>query len=563
MSPRAPTTVLVVDDNPEHRKDYAEFVESWGYAPVVAQGDGQQLIADAEQLAARARCPIAIVDMRLIEDKDPNDKSGLELIRRLRYTRSIVLTSFGTTRTTVQALQEYGAADFVDKAEDPDDLRLALERLATELRRTGNGPQILWMRGLSSATVLGQMFPGRADIPPDEPETLVRQLFREREWVRLTLITANAGEPSSETLLPEDVSTALRRVSRVFVAEIAGEQALQVVKLARTDKIEREAANYAAYVAAGLAGTYRPEMTGTALFYDLGAIAYRLVGFEHLDEGKARIFTRYYRRTSDVNTIVEPLRHFFGFSAWGHWYRSTDVRSLDGTLVEAYDRSWRGALTSRSLAWASEAPTRRFGAIPVELPNPGRWFVDNRQRCESLRNLRQVITHGDLHGDNLFVDGRYAWAIDFERTGYGPILRDVVELVQDLMARIAEFHAAELPLVYQLAVAICGPRGPDEALRPTRAILGHPEARKLLEVVQFLQTKAFQRAQYDDRREYLWGLLCNHLFVSTKLPVEGPRWTRAMLYAAVICERLEHWAEPEWPPASWPQVEWAAPLPSL
>ena len=44
------------------------------------------------------------------------------------------------------------------------------------------------------------------------------------------------------------------------------------------------------------------------------------------------------------------------------------------------------------------------------------------------------MTHGDLHGDNLLVDKEHAWAIDFEHTGSGHILRDFAELEVDILS---------------------------------------------------------------------------------------------------------------------------------
>jgi hypothetical protein len=39
------------------------------------------------------------------------------------------------------------------------------------------------------------------------------------------------------------------------------------------------------------------------------------------------------------------------------------------------------------------------------------------------------ITHGDLNGGNIFVDkGGRPWLIDFFKSGWGPVLRDLAEL---------------------------------------------------------------------------------------------------------------------------------------
>ena len=172
-----------------------------------------------------------------------------------------------------------------------------------------------------------------------------------------------------------------------------------------------------------------------------------------------------------------------------------------------------------------------------------------------------AVTHGDLHGDNLFVDAQNAWPIDFERTGPGPILRDFVELIQDLLTRAARFSLADLPVFYELAVAICTPIRPDQRMQMTQAIKDHPEAHKAFAVVQDLQLLAATRTQYTDRREYLWGLLLNSLFVVRLLDQEQDTTRReiTLLLAAVICDRLACWGKQDWRPKDSPPLNWIAP----
>ena len=70
------------------------------------------------------------------------------------------------------------------------------------------------------------------------------------------------------------------------------------------------------------------------------------------------------------------------------------------------------------------------------MPNPVTWVLKHRVDSSTL-SARQAITHGDLHGDNIFVDDIHAWAIDFERSGEGHILRDFTELEVDILTRLA------------------------------------------------------------------------------------------------------------------------------
>ncbi|NJO84269.1 MAG: phosphotransferase [Blastochloris sp.] len=147
-------------------------------------------------------------------------------------------------------------------------------------------------------------------------------------------------------------------------------------------------------------------------------------------------------------------------------------------IVTAYDTIWHGALSAARASWRGEAATRPFPGLARRLPNPLRWFYAHPDPGGEMRNVRQAVTHGDLHGDNLFVNHAHAWPIDFERTGDGPILRDFVELIQDITTRIARFGDDDMPVIYALAVAVCAPHAPGEPPQPPAAIMTHPEATK-------------------------------------------------------------------------------------
>ncbi|HEU4324361.1 MAG TPA: CHAT domain-containing protein [Roseiflexaceae bacterium] len=265
-----------------------------------------------------------------------------------------------------------------------------------------------------------------------------------------------------------------------------------------------------------------------------------------------------YRSAEHLDDILVPLHRFFD-QIWNHWY-TNHVSPLGDSLFASYDASWDGALSARLSAWQALEKLRTFAGVPASLPEPRRWLTVNHEECHLVRSARTAVTHGDLHGDNLFVDDRNAWPIDFERTGPGPILRDFVELIQDLLTRAARFSLADLPVFYELAVAICTPIRPDQRMQMTQAIKDHVEARKAFAVVQDLQLLAARRTQYTDRREYLWGLLLNSLFVVRLLDQEQDvtRQELTLLLAAVICDRLARWGNRNWRPKDSPPLNWIA-----
>jgi hypothetical protein len=191
-----------------------------------------------------------------------------------------------------------------------------------------------------------------------------------------------------------------------------------------------------------------------------------------------------------------------------------------------------------------------FPGLSASLTNPVPWAL--RHANDSLiPDSRQAITHGDLHGDNLFVDSEHAWAIDFERTGPGHILRDFIELEVDIVTRLVSFPSHDLSRLYELAVVLAKPSEPAASIRGTSGLLAEPETRKALGVVAGLRRLAYEVTDYQDAREYLWGLLLDTLFVAALAAEGAPQRERALLFGSVLCERLRHWGG-EWPPGDWP-----------
>lgn len=539
--------VLVVDNDPETRGKQIKLLKHWGYIPVVAQGVGDALLDDAVRKAKAHRCQIALVDMRLRDNYDLTDWSGLKLVPKLHPTTAIILSAFGDRKTAVAALKEYGAADFVGREDGPEQLQTTIEAVAKDISACKHHAEIIWADNLTPAEVCALLFRNRKDIPEDQVDEAIGQMFPKAKRVTLTLI-ADATEPSNRV-------SALRRSSRVFRAGVDDQAAFRVVKLARTEKIEKELQNYERYVQFGMPGQFRPEKFAQALLWDLGGVAYSYMNNPGLGvAGGPQTFREYYHATESVAQIMTPLRHFFSNENWGSWYKK-DVTPLGKSLFDAYDEVWHGGLKNEIEGWRKQPP-QHFIGLSFMLPNPMRWLAKHEKTVYQVQNLRKAVTHGDLHGDNIFVNINYAWPIDFERTGPGPILRDFVELIQDIMTRIVCFDHAEFPVLYEFAVALCAPSKPTEPMPLTKAIQQSWKAHKAFQAVQELQTLAYALARYDDQREYLWGLLLNNLFVATLILEDEARRTRTLLIASVICARLERWNRPEWPPRDWPAVEW-------
>jgi hypothetical protein len=243
-------------------------------------------------------------------------------------------------------------------------------------------------------------------------------------------------------------------------------------------------------------------------------------------------FAAFYREQQEPRAIVRPLLHFFE-EVWGDLYH--EATQVGQPLFPAYDKVLR--LNDRLVRFPDTRENIEFPGVSVILPNPVLWVLRHKED-DSIPYTRQAITHGDLHGDNLFVDRVHAWAIDFERSGPGPMLRDFVELEVDIVTRLIAVPENDGSRFYELAVILTEPAELTASLQPTPLVAQDPEITKALGVINGLRCLASETTGCLDTREYLWGLLLDALFVASLVSPEMPQRERALLLASVLCDRL-------------------------
>ena len=118
--PGAGRKLLLVDDDAPLRRSLARAMERRGFVVLPAEG-----LAEGRMLARENRPEFAVLDMRLAEG------SGLELLKTLRDVRPdiriVIVTGYGNIATAVAAIKA-GAADYLAKPVDADDVVAALLR---------------------------------------------------------------------------------------------------------------------------------------------------------------------------------------------------------------------------------------------------------------------------------------------------------------------------------------------------------------------------------------------------------------------------------------------------
>jgi two-component system response regulator RegA len=118
--PAAANSLLLVDDDEILRRRLARAMLARGYTThEVATGRA------AIELSGARPFHHALVDLRL------PDTSGLEVVRGIKavspHTRVVVLTGYGSIATALEAVR-LGAADYLSKPVDADEVERALER---------------------------------------------------------------------------------------------------------------------------------------------------------------------------------------------------------------------------------------------------------------------------------------------------------------------------------------------------------------------------------------------------------------------------------------------------
>lgn len=124
----AKATILFADNDPDFLKIRKEFLEKEGYAVIPATNP-----VEAGRILEQWQVNLAVLDIRLVNDDDEKDLSGLTLAKEEAYRTvpKIILTKFPTYEAVREALGPalHGlppAVDFVAKQEGPEALSRAV-----------------------------------------------------------------------------------------------------------------------------------------------------------------------------------------------------------------------------------------------------------------------------------------------------------------------------------------------------------------------------------------------------------------------------------------------------
>lgn len=140
----AKATILFADNNPDFLEARSDYLRQEGYRVIPANDP-----TEARRLLEGGRIDLAILDIRLINDDDDKDTSGLTLAKEVaRSMPKIILTGFPSVDAVREALRPQldglpAAVEFLSKTEDPETLVTAIYRAL--------GPDAVWLRQVKRA----------------------------------------------------------------------------------------------------------------------------------------------------------------------------------------------------------------------------------------------------------------------------------------------------------------------------------------------------------------------------------------------------------------------------
>lgn len=513
---------------------------------------------------------VVVVDVRLVDDNDPLDQSGFHLMREIkeRYGHALRLVGLTGSPARGTAAQSTGLASrFVVKetrtAVSQDTLLVAVDAAYDELG-INDSLCIEFERRLSLLELVGTIKAYRdCDVEQRkaiarELEELIRKLFRRELKVKAYYLAPGRGGSGVVLMRPS----------------IEGTQGNHfVVKFGNRQDMGIELENYRRYVQpfVGRRATQlidleeRPQET-----LNLGGLKFTFAG---MAVERPQDFATFYRAADcTAEAIVAALQNLFQDTC-APWYRDkrdwTDKRR--DSLVRAYEEhlsltrpdkqqglrtTLKELLDGRSQRGLSSKPKGyHFIALDVAdkhlvYPHPTRFIKRYRRHFPTPRYMCR--THGDLNGRNIFIDERHeVWLIDFYKTGWGPALRDFVQL--EAVITFELMWADDLAALYEFGKATISPEHSGDSDIQKRFQNG--EFHRAATAIATLRALATHQAGLEDMREYYSSLL---FFAIRMLTWEGSfsaekerfmiRRQHAWLTAAMIAFRLQNWDDWQgWP----------------
>jgi DNA-binding response OmpR family regulator len=446
--------VLLADNDLDFLEGRAEMLEGAGYKVLKAASREQ-----AESILNNYWLHAAIIDVRLRDDNDSKDVTGLALAKMKVFQKipKIILTRWPNYQAVREALSHHlddlpPAVDFLDKREGPKAMIEALERVFQHHLRINWNLVIQTNQHypLAPAQIVNLIEPGASSERlagyAEEFEDLLRRLFYGEERITIDrLLWHREG----------------RLALSVFVFARDKAPDAELVVCGSSSAIEDEARRCADYApqAQASGNTLFDRCVSTTHF---GANAYTLTGYDLenpvflidvVNNGSERdlttsiqlLFESTLKAWQQQKRIVDPSM------TTAEWYQAR-VNGNKALVKQTHFEKALKVIAEQTIAlgleikYTREKLTFDFGLRQIEHSNPTGAIYESAYSDESAVLLN---TPGKLSAENLLVDSRSRiWLTDFGDTGFAPPAWNFIEV--EAAARFDWLETTELDWLYEM-----------------------------------------------------------------------------------------------------------------
>ncbi len=435
--------ILMADNDPFFLATRSVYLEQAGHKVIRARNP-----QEAEYALRHLYLHAAVMDVRLTDDDDGTDESGLALVRHpdFRDIPKLVLTGFATVKQANQAMEldehgRAGAFGYIEKRWPAEEMVSRVEGLQSRLRINANlrihadARALLDVANLAHLIPLPPSAPVLEDQPPAdygrEFEDLIRRVFFEYGQITLQHLLWRRDE----------------RFALVILAYKPGSERSQdsayILTCGPVDAIRAEAERYHRLAPASVRPDHGPlfETTTTTHF---GVNARRLALGEL--EG-ARPLRKYFgdATRAQIGEVLDKLDTTL-LQKWHSHMRVEAPKNLVAIVEDTLacpQQEASAALQARIATVAAQTKTHGLGDLevleqelrltlprlqPVELPNPARCLA-GAPLLSATRSVQYSTVIGALDGESALVaPPDRIWLTDFSGLKNGPVVADYAAL---------------------------------------------------------------------------------------------------------------------------------------
>lgn len=568
--------VLLVDNDRAFVDSNADALKQQGYTVLCATSADEALAILQDRWIH-----LAVIDNRLIDDEDPLDFNGVKLAlnQRLHVFPRIIYTAYPSD-VAIELFERYFGSlplgvSVQTKRNNNDNGRIVEIVNTAFYLAEQNSPgrvgirfdqRLIYTNPPSTLSLISLL----KDVPTDgdtlmawvgEMDDLFGKAFADCEKLTVSLLYQGRSGGVVLVVTPHKDGEDLRPL---------------VVKCGNRRPIITEYRNYQDHIREFVDWAVHLDEERPVETLHFGLLKYRIANGNIED---TITLADFYRR-NDTDTIKKAIQHLFRAAlaplypnrrerqeSLSRFYENRLLfQSDDNELIDLPNRwSELGNAISQVLAQPLATVVVKaqddklqwsFDGRTFDLPHPYKFLAPIRAGSYQLfgARYRACRNHGDLHVENIRVDdGARTWLLDFEHTGWGPLLQDAVELESSIHFGLIQERQLERLLLLEAALA----EQSDLNVRPT-----FPdelrESSDLVRVFEVIAQVRHEAGQIEGAymADYLLGLIYQGLRVIQS--ERSPRWAdmrrlnfykiQALFLVSACCQRLAFLPLPPSPP---------------